>query len=343
MKKSLFCMISAFALSMNPANSAHGVIPDEDGFSGFVTLGLSGIDLKSNTVAGDSTETFSKKRISSLTASPKSESKGAGYITGELKYTWADNKTQVFLGNRLEDWIRYDFTSELGIRHQYRALGEFSASLLFSAFPTRVWQDPYQLNSNRRDTDRKSTGASFGWNNIMGSDAQITLSARKIEIDKEHSGEHGQNSNLSPEKRYLLSRKGDSKAIEFLYHYQLNDSQTLIPSLKATHYDLDGKAMASDEYLLQLSHLWGVERWRTVSNLVVGRNKHDKANPIEDFKGKTQKDDIYGASFTLFYSEPFGWKNWNAMGSVAVMKSSSNIDFYEADISALSLGMLYRF
>ncbi len=110
MNKLKICIISTLSLISN-IDGVQGSIPEESGFSGFVSFGGSGIDLKSNTIAGDSTETISKKRIFSLTSTPDSESKGAGFINGEVKYTWAESRTQAYLGNTLEDWIRYDVTS----------------------------------------------------------------------------------------------------------------------------------------------------------------------------------------------------------------------------------------
>ncbi|CAM3578832.1 DUF2860 family protein [Parendozoicomonas haliclonae] len=340
MDKLTFGIVSAVSLNLGVCTSAIGSMPDETGFSGFISVGLNGISLKSNMVAGNATDKISKDRIQSLTKAPKSESKASAFVNGELVYTWAESKTQVYLGNTLEDWIRYDYATELGVRQQCNNLGEFSAGLLFTAFPTKVWKDPYQTNTKRKETDRKSTGGVIGWNEIMGSHAQVKLSARKIKIDKEYSGE---SLGLTPAQQHLLERKGDSRSAEVLYRWSLDEKQILIPSFQATKYDLDGKAMASDEYIFQLSYIWQDTQWQTVTNLIAGRNKHDKANPIPAFSGKTQKDNIYGASFSLFYSEPFEWKDWHAMLSLAAIRSHSNIKFYDADVGALSAGMVYRF
>ncbi|WP_211827982.1 DUF2860 family protein [Kistimonas asteriae] len=334
-------MAGALTLSASLGAYALGPMPDESGFSGFVGFGLGNTTLKSNIVAGTAMGDIGNDRIYDL-GSAKSESKTSGFFNGEVQYTWADSKTQVFAGNSLENWLRYDFSSELGVRRQYDGIGEFSVSYLFSSVPTKVWKDPYKTDGKRKDTDRTSSGARVGWGNIMGSNFQVRLSTRKVEIDNEQSGEESSLS-LTPAQQRMLSREGDIRSAEVLYRHSLGNGHFFIPSVQYTRYDLDGKAMAADEYIVQLSHAWGNKQWQTVTNLVYGQNKHDKANPIAEFGGKTQEDDIYGASFSVFYSEPFGWKNWRAMGSLAAFRASSNIDFYDTNITSVSAGLLYHF
>ncbi|MGB0361010.1 MAG: DUF2860 family protein, partial [Endozoicomonas sp.] len=153
MNKFKFYAICSLSL-LSGWNTVYGSMPNESGFSGFISFGGSGIDLKSNTVAGDFMDTIATKRLSNLTSTPGSESVGTGFISGEVKYTWANSRIQVFLGstqedwNALEDWTRYNIASELGVRQEVDDVGELSASFLLSAFPTRVWKDPYLLNAN---------------------------------------------------------------------------------------------------------------------------------------------------------------------------------------------------
>ena len=170
--------ITSLALSFSaPLFSAvaQAAMPDESGFSGFIGAGGSAVRLKSNMIAGSSGSRIGKEIIESLTHSPDSRTKGTAYINGELVYTWAESKIQLFLGNALEDWVRYDFASELGIRKEFMGVGEFSAAFLFSPWPTKVWKDPYLLNSRRRETNRTDAGGVFSWKDIMESGVEVKL------------------------------------------------------------------------------------------------------------------------------------------------------------------------
>ena len=140
-----------------------------------------------------------------------------------------------------------------------------------------------------------------------------------------------------------LSRKGDAYTAEILYRYNLTESQIIIPSIQATRYDLHGDAMKFDEYLFQLSYILESGHWQTILNFVIGRDKHHKANPIPEFSGKTQRDNIYGATLSLVYDQPFGWKDWGALISIAGVRADSNIHFYDTDIAEVTLGLLYHF
>lgn len=341
MRRATIGIMCTLTLSASLGAHAFDSIPDESGFSGFVGFGLGNTTMKSNMVSGITTTDIGNDRIDDLNGSAESESKTSGFLNGAVQYTWADSKTQVFAGNSLENWLRYDFTSELGVRREFAGIGELSVSYLFSGMPTKVWKDPYLTNSDRKDSNRNSKGGQISWDKIMDSHFQIKLATRNIRIDNEKSGDSV--TALSPAERKTLSREGDVFYGEMLYKYALGNDHFLIPSVKMIRYDLGGDAMAADEYIFQLGHGWGNEQWQTVTNLVYGRSKHDKMNPIVEFGGKKQEDDIYGASFNVFYSHPFGWKNWRAMGGIAAFRASSNIDFYDTNVASISAGMLYHF
>lgn len=310
-------------------------IPDESGFSGFISAGAVTTRLKSNMISdGDD---FDLEWISSRTSSPDSDTHTKPSINGKVAYTWADSQTQVFLGTNMEDYLRYDLSTELGVRQTINENDILSVSFLFSSMPAKTWRDPYQTGIKRKDTNRNSKGLKLAWENIADSGFDVTLKRRKIDLDNERSG---MDSGFTMAEQKLLEREGDQTSLKVQYEYNLGDGHFLVPSYTYTDFDLDGQSMANKEYRLQLSHAYFGEEWQFVTNVVFGQSDYDKRNPIY---AKTQEDDIYGLSFTTFYSQPFNLENTRAMASLATYRSSSNINFYDSNISMANLSLMYIF
>lgn len=308
-------------------------IPEESGFSGFIQLGVGATELESNMVAGD----LGSRTTSSLQQSPGSESKVAGLFNGELKYTFASTGTQIFLGNSLEDLVRYDFTSQLGARQEIGKAGIIGGSVLFTTMPTEVWKDPYMTNTRRQSTDRTSQGARVMWENIMGSKLDVRYSYRQIELDSENSGAA---LGLTSYQQALLDREGDQYNLTGEYTFVLDDKNTLTPSLSIIVQDLDGEAMANDEVGLKLTHTYMGERFVFITNVGIATAEYDQRNPVFN---KSQEDDSFGFGFIAMYKNLMDVKGLTLVGNIAFYDVDSNIAFYDSSIVTSSVSCLYRF
>jgi len=329
-------MVAAITLSGNAL--AIDKIPEEEGLSGFVLLGGSYTDFSSNMISGSDLGDVGNDRIDSLTESPSSQDTIGGFFTGELKYTFAETRTQLFLGNTLEDLVRYDFAFQGGVRQEVSDKGIVSASILFSGIPTNVWADPYLTGENREETNRDSSGGRIGWSSAMGTGLEVNISQRTLDIDDELSGESL--TGLTIDERGMLSREGDQTTLDASYKIGLAPGRTFIPKIRYNNFDLDGAAMSRERFDLELAYALMTRRYSLVSTISYAKTNHDKTNPIYD---KTEDVDTLGLSITGFYHQPFDLKGWSAMASIAGAKSDSNIDFYDADIAKLTLGMMYSF
>lgn len=314
-------------------------IPEEGGFSGRVNVGASWLRVKSNTIAGSRFGDLSQDRIDSLFGEPGSETAITPMFNGELRYTFADTRTQVFVGNAMEDWIRFDLSTALGVRKQWDETGIFEGSFLFSAVPTEVWEDPYITGTKREGTDRTSTGGRLTWSRVMNSNFHLSYSYRDIGIDDELSGTDP-GLGLSPAERDMLNREGDHHKAEVLYVHQLCENQWIAPTFYYSHFGLDGGAMSHDLYSLMLTHTFAIEKWRLVTNLAYGFSDYDKRNPIY---GKTQDANRYGVSTTLFFPNFFNVENLTGILGVAYWLEDTNIDFYDSEIIAVTASTMYRF
>lgn len=316
-------------------------IPEESGFSGFIKPGVGYVNFKSNMVASFLDYDFSKKKIDSLTGSPESQDTAIVTIPFSVEYTFASTRTQVFLGSVLGDIVRFDFAQQLGVKQEIGKYGILQGGILFSGIPARVWEDPYVVNKNRKDTDRKSNGLRLAWDKIFGSGLQLQYTYRKIEIDDENSGVF---LGLDSAQRKLLQREGDRNIAEILYRFKLSEEHRLTPALIFSKDKLDGDAMSNDGFDFQLTYAYVGDPLKVVVNGFIGKADYDKRNPIYD---KKQEDDRVGIAGEIFYKNPWDWRLFgsnpvNFFVNLAYISVDANIDFYDQDATLTSAGIFAK-
>ncbi len=337
--------VSAAALllgcTLAASSQAAVIIPTKGGFSGYINLGIGAADVKSNTLASvmSGNIDLGEKKIDNLYDSPGSESSALPSANFELSYTFEKSRTQIHIGNLLEDFIRFDLDTILGVRQEIGSAGMIGASLQTTSLATEVWSDPYLTDANRKDTDRTGTGYRLFWQQIMGSGLEIQYSTKEVDIDKERSGE---SLNLSPAERHLLNRNGDNDQLNLTYEFEFDAKRHLLaPRLTYFDQDRDGDAMSNDGYGGSVNYVYSPNnRWRWVFNASYADLDWKEANPIYD---KKDSADRYGGSVTVFFNDPFGWKHWSLNGTAAYYEEDHDIDFYDTEVTLFMIGMFRKF
>ena len=329
----ILCIWASAAFGFEP-------IPKESGFTGFMNIGGIYLDVKSNMITGNKIADIGKKAINSIYKSPRSETDFLPMFNFAVRYTFADTRTQIYAGNTLEDFLRFDLTARAGVRQELADSSVVGASFIFTTMATEVWEDPYMENQSRRETDRSAQGLRFTWSNILDANLDVRYTWRKIEIDDERSGMFG-GLGLTPAERALLDREGNHHRVELLYKWDFGDRHYVIPAFEYHKFDLDGDAMANDRYGVQLTYGYKGDQFSLVANGSYLYADYDKTNPIYN---KSREDDIYGGSLTGFWHRPFGMpKGWSLVASVMGYKGDANINFYDTDVVGTSLSAFYRF
>jgi len=314
-------------------------IPQETGISGFINVGGGGISGKSNMIAGIDFVEIGKKRIDSIFDSPDSESNVIPVLNGELAYTFGSSRTQVYIGNSFEDFIRFETVSLVGLRQELPDKSILEVSYVFSALATEVWADPYVEGQDRSKTDRSISGLRLGYDKILGSDFEGKFTWRRVNLDDELSGLTQQG--LTPDRANLLDREGDIYQFEVLYPFLLKKGKHILaPALSYTLMNLDGEAMANDRYQGQLTYFYTGKIFNVSANLLYAYADYKETNPIYL---KSREDNIYGGSLSVFYKNLLDVERMSLVGTVANFKSDANIDFYDTTINFFSLSVLYRF
>ena len=167
---------------------AQEIISKEKGFSGYTRLSYGYLNIRTNSIARFLNNELSHNPIASLSESPTRKSLGIFTFPFELRYTFVPEFTQVFIGNDLEDLLRFDVSQQLGIKQRINKFGILKASILYSTIPTLVWEDPFVINELREETRRTSFGFRLTWDMLMFSKFRLQYSFRDIAIANEFSG-----------------------------------------------------------------------------------------------------------------------------------------------------------
>lgn len=332
----------ALGCALAASTQAAVIIPDKGGFSGFINLGVGGVDVKSNLLSSIASGNIDlgDKRLDDLDSSPDSNSAGIPVINFELSYTFASTRTQLHIGNLLEDYLRFDTTTIAGVRQDIGKAGILGASVQTSSLDTQVWRDPYQTGTPRKDTDRTTKGARVFWQQILGSGLELRYSVSEVDIDQERSGDSL--AFLTDRERKALDRNGDVYKYDLFYEFNFDGKRHLVtPGLGYVDRDLDGEAMANDGVNASLNYIYQHnDTWRWVFNLTFADMEFDKTNPVYDEKDSAEN---YGVSATVFYSEPFGWKKWAFNATAGYFDEDHDIDFYDNSAALISIGMFRKF
>ncbi|WP_310597978.1 DUF2860 family protein [Aeromonas aquatica] len=325
------------SLGLLVANAAHadlGAIPTESGWSGFLLGGVSASSHESNFYAGGDSHSL----IDNL-GSPQSESAFSALVNADIRYTFADTRTQVFLGNLIQDALRFDFTQQLGIRQAMGDKGIVAGSVVFNVMPVELWSDPFATGVDRSSTDAKSKGVRFAWDKIWGSNFNGSITSREVDLDEERSG---QQYDLSHGTHYasMLDRSGKVHDMELSYQWHFGDGQLLEPAILYKQAKLDGSAESFDSKGLQLTYAKRGPQWSFVSNAYFGKRDYDEANPL--FGQRADADEL-ALTGTFFWHRLLGVKDLSGTVTIAYSQADADIAFYDTQTSSLSTGLLYNF
>ena len=341
-KLSAVAALVAGATLASSTQAAVATIPKESGFSGYINLGAGGLTVKTNTLSSimSGKVDIGDKEIGSLNQSPNSSEGGAiPVINFELSYTFGSTGTQLHVGNLLEDYLNMDMTTIVGVRQDVGRAGQVGASYRGTTIATEVWEDPYLTDAKRKDTDRTNEGFRVYWQQFMSSGLEMRYTYSEIDIDDEFSG---QSLALTPSQRKLLDRQGDIDNFAILYEFRSHDNKHIVePQLAYIDRDLDGKAMANDGVRASVNYIYQHDdHWRWVLNASYGDYDYKEANPIYDYKDKSNH---YGASLAMFYTGAFGLKDWTFNATAGWNEKDNDLDFYDASVGVVAIGMLRRF
>jgi len=326
------CLTAGLAAAQEP-------LPRTSGFSGYLEILGAYISTNSQlSTDGDN------RKTDSLDESGKRVGKFRPFPLGLVRYTFAEKRTQLFLGVLPENVAQGQFSVEAGVRHVLSNGTGLRASVIpMTPLEQKRWDDPFVVGQNRKRTDVNSYGIKLAVENILGSGVTLKYGWVRQKLDDEKSGTFllsQPDSTLSPDDLDDLDRDAHFHRITAEYSFQIARRMRLAPLLRYTRGDAKGDANTFHGLSPQLSFLYFGKQLQASANASLRTQWYDKTHPVFD---KTRRDINPGLFAILGYKNPLGFKNFRIDWFNAFFKSNSNIDFYESSNFITAIGLGYSF
>lgn len=334
----LIILTAVYTLSTD-AVQAQQPLPRESGFSGYVEL--LGAYFSTNSQLNTDHE---NKKTDSLDKSGKRVNKFRPFPLGLISYTFADIRTQLYVGILPENVAQGQFQVEAGMRHDLTGGTRLRAAVIpFTPIQQETWKDPFVVDRNRQETDIASYGIKLAAENIKGWGLNLKFGWAHTTIDDEQSGQFlisQPGSPLTLDDLDDLERDSNTYRFTGEYSFHLNRRMQLKPILRYTRGDAKGDANSFHGLSPQLSLSYFHDPLQVVLNAALNTEWYDKTHPVFD---KTRKDLNSSFFAILGYKEPFKLKNFRIDWFNGIFRQDSNINFYESTSWLTALGIGYEF
>jgi hypothetical protein len=254
-------------------------LPEDSGFSGYIEL--LGAYINSNSQFNTDNK---NERTDSLDKSGKRVDNVKLLPLGLIAYTFAELRTQLFLGVLPETVVQGQFQVEAGVRHDLLDGTSLRASAIpITPFEKETWEDPFVVGQNRKETDITSYGFKLSAENIRASGIGLEYRWKQQKIDKEKSGTFlisQPASPLTPEDLDDLERDSKSHRFSAEYSFELMPRMNLKPILRYTREDAEGSANSFHAFTTHLSFSYSADKWQAFVNGIVKREWYDDTHPV---------------------------------------------------------------
>ncbi|MCL9780690.1 DUF2860 domain-containing protein [Vibrio sp. S4M6] len=333
MQKSYLQIVAASLITLSPF--AHAVLAEQSGFKGIVGIGAMNQNQQSQF------NTDSDNAITpSLTSKGKRTNDVEPYFYGAVTYTGSNLTNQTFIGFMPSDMEIENYDFQLGWR------GEFSNStvLTLAYVPNlgltqkQTWADPFVTNQARQKTDEKEQAIKVQLDNIDGLPLSLKYRFGTRKLDTENSGN---SQNLLQSQRDSLNRNADYHhgAVEFALPLFWKNTY-IMTEVSDTLTIAKGDAMSSNEYRGRMIAGYSDKDYDFGLIGVLGHRKYDAVNPVFN---QTQKDNLYNTWLFFSWKHPLDVKHVKVNTLVGYKRTNSNIEFYSASESLMTLDVSYSF
>ena len=317
-------------------------IPKTSGFSGFALLGPAYFNVENSLLVTGSPllDDVGTPQIESIFDPPPSGSAPALYVAFELNYTFSSTRTQLYLGNRLEDLLRLDLFFGLGLRQELPDSSILAASLLLTPLELKYWSDPYIEGEDRMQTGLYLPGLRLRWGRIFNTGLELTATVRQYRFDEENSGNWlVSEGRLNPDQRFLLNRDGEVLRLQALYRFELK-SHRFEPAVRYVKDSHNGAAISNKGFSIRLKYLYLSPKFLLDFNVIYGKRKADEIHPVYE---KVVDANRWGMAITAFIPvKRFDGSVLSVFIGGEFFRENANIDFFDSRITAVNAGLVWR-
>ena len=169
--------------------------------------------------------------INSLENKVQSESQSLIAPLGNIAYTFGKQlRQQIYFGTSREDIAVGTLAMELGYKHELSSGTVVDVSFLPTVISGETWQNPYQLNTARRETDITGNAYRLKLESISGSNFSLDLAYATADVEDDLNAGTD------------LARDAESYYAKGGYRFTVAPTSFLIPSVIYIQHDADGSA-----------------------------------------------------------------------------------------------------
>jgi hypothetical protein len=259
-------------------------MPTESGFSGYIEV--LGAYISTNSQLNTDSD---NKKTDSLDSSGERVHKFKPLPLGLIRYTFADIRTELFVGVLPENVAQGQFLVEAGGRHILSDGTGLRASVIpLTPIAQKTWEDPFVIGQDRNRTDIDSYGFKLAAEAIMGSGLTIKYGWVRQSLDDEKSGAFllsQPGSLLTPDDLDELDRDAHFHRLTTEYSFPIGRRMRLTPILRYTRGDADGDANSFHALTPQLSLLYFGSQLQASVNVSAKAEWYDSKHPVFDKTG----------------------------------------------------------
>ncbi len=317
MKKYLALSILFIALP------SYAQLAPQQGISGEISLNAGIMSSTSNfNTEGDAT-------IDSLENEPQSESESLIAPLGSIAYTFGKQlRQQIYFGTSREDIVVGTLAMELGYKHELSSGTVVDVSFLPTVISGETWQNPYQLNTARRETDITGNAYRLKLESISGSSFSLDLAYATTDVEDDLNAGTD------------LARDAESYYAKGGYRFIVSPTSFLKPSVIYIRHEADGSANSFDSYGADISWFNILGKHSLVLTAGYARRDYESASALFN---KARSDDELSLFAAYEYSGVMGWKDWSFISFAGYGDTQSNLTFYDESSYLLAVGLNYKF
>lgn len=319
--------------------AAQPSIPRTSGFSGYIEL-LGAYFSTDSQMSTDS----DNRRTDSLNESGKRTETFRLLPMGLVNYTFADTRTQLYLGALPENVAQGQFQIEAGMRHRLKDGTRLNLALIpVTPFAAETWEDPFVVGNKRLETDVQSYGFKMAADAVGGSGFGITYGFASSDVEDERSGVFlisQPGSSLKLDDLDDIRRDADFHRFTIEYDYRQGQHLRFKPAMKYTRGDAKGAANSFHAFRPEIGFLYFDNPFGISLTAFYNYEIYDKTHPIFD---ETRQDRSLGLFAVFSYYTPLGLKNFRIDWFNFIYRNDSNIDFFDSTGYATALGIGYTF
>ena len=320
--RNLICMLTLLGALLFFGSSVYAVGPSakSEGFSGRISAGVGYM-----TSTDQLKTTDENKAIASLNDDANWYDKIIPLALFNLRYTFADSGRQIYFGTPTE--LSGPPGLSLGFVQPFSDGSKLDISVFTHLF-SEVWEDPYLINTNRKETRKYNYGARIAYDEILGTGFKLSYAFSRVDVNVDDIGDRFND----------LERDGYLHNAEVEYAFRLGSAMALVPGFELSIGDLDGEANAYTGYTFGLGIRRFSKSYQLMLKASVGWDDYDDTHPVFN---KTRNDTRYSAFGMFTRSDLFGKDYLFGNLMAGYRYRDSNIGFLEAQtfLSGVMIGI----